>query len=162
VREVLAGIRVSRFLKLDAEVPVLRSDEPLAAVLDRFDTCQYPVLPLVDGGDSLLGVVNLEEVHVASRSSYLGPWVVAADLMREVTPLRPDDRLDRAQELFIENNLLALPVVTGDQNRVVGLVRRSDVAQTYLRRVHGLSNNEVPETPRSDSSYTKYHGPDGL
>jgi CBS domain-containing protein len=56
-----------------------------------------------------------------------------------VTPLRPQDPLDLALELFVESNLLALPVVDGQDSRVVGLVKRVDVSSTYLRHVHGAT-----------------------
>jgi CBS domain-containing protein len=66
-------------------------------------------------------------------------WLLAADLMRPLErPLCPDDRLDEAMELFAESDLLAMPVVESVKGgRVVGLVRRSDLAQAYLRQVHG-------------------------
>jgi CBS-domain-containing membrane protein len=52
--------------------------------------------------------------------------------------LRPDDRLDRALELFAESNLLALPVVDGAAGeQVIGIVQRAAVSSTYLRHVHG-------------------------
>ena len=61
---------------------------------------------------------------------------MAADLTRGgVTPLTPDDDLDRAFELFVENDLLALPVTDGER-KVVGVVRRADVVGEYLKRVH--------------------------
>ena len=44
----------------------------------------------------------------------------------------PDDRLDQAMELFVESDLLALPVVEKVGGRVMGLVRRSDVTHAYL------------------------------
>jgi CBS-domain-containing membrane protein len=63
---------------------------------------------------------------------------VAADLMREVVPLTPDDPLDQAMELFVESNLLALPVVDGqDGKRVLGVVKRADISGTYLRHLQG-------------------------
>jgi hypothetical protein len=41
-------------------------------------------------------------------------------------------------QLFAENDLPALPVVDGShQNRVIGLVRRSDISKAYLRKLHG-------------------------
>jgi CBS domain-containing protein len=62
-----------------------------------------------------------------------------------VQPLTPEDRLDRAMELFIEQDLLALPVVDDSQERhVVGVVRRSDLAQAYLRKVHGERTDSQP------------------
>ncbi len=138
VREVLAGLRVSRFLTAGRDFPFLNARDHLATIIERFDGLAYPVLPVVDDEKRLLGVVVLEEVHLAAQTSLAREWLLAADLMRPVSrPLRPDDRLDEAMELFVESDLLALPVTEGDGKRVVGLVRRFDVAQAYLRHLHG-------------------------
>lgn len=139
VREVLAGQHVRQFLSPGKAVPVLRPGDSLEVVLLRLDLTGYTVLPVVDEGRRLLGVVNLEEVHLAARSQHAQVMLLAADLMRDdVLPLQPDDGLDRALELFVQNNLLALPVVEDAQDRrVVGIVRRSEIASAYVRRVHG-------------------------
>ncbi len=139
VREVLAGQLVRQFLTPHKEVPVLRPADPLAVVLSRLDQTGYTVLPVVDEGRRLLGVVNLEEVHLAARSQHARVMLLAADLMRDdVLPLQPDHGLDRALELFVRNNLQALPVVQdAADRRVVGIVRRSDIASAYVRRMHG-------------------------
>jgi CIC family chloride channel protein len=136
VRDVLAGVRVGRFLADGWTGPVLHPGDALAAVVGHFQDPATPVLPVVDDAGRLLGVVSPEEVSVALQSSAAGPLLVAADLTRGgVTPLTPDDDLDRALELFVENDLLALPVTDGDR-KVVGVVRRADVVGEYLRRVH--------------------------
>lgn len=139
VRDVLAGQQVRQFLSLDKEVPTLRPGDALGIVLLRLDASGYTVLPVVDEGGRLLGVVNLEEVHLAARSPHAQTMLLATDLMRDdVLPLEPDHGLDRALELFVHNNLLALPVVQdATDRRVVGIVRRSEIASAYLRRVHG-------------------------
>jgi chloride channel protein, CIC family len=144
VRAVLAGLRVSQFLKPGVEVPALRPGDRLPEVIARLSNSPYLALPVTDANGRLLGVVSLEEVHLAAQSPHLGALVVAADLMRKAAPLRPDDRLDRAQELFVENDLLALPVVDGSpEQRVIGIVKRSDVASTYLRHVHGIPTDQA-------------------
>jgi CBS domain-containing protein len=132
-------VRVRTFLAPGQPVVTLRAHEPLAAVIERLSSVPYPVLPVVDGETRLLGVVNLEEVHLASQASALGPLILAADLMRsDVRPLTPDDTLDRALELFIENDLLALPVVNDlKQRKVIGMVRRFEISSAYLRHIHG-------------------------
>jgi CBS domain-containing protein len=130
---------VRQFLTPAADGAPLRPDDSLTTVIERLSESEFPVLPVVDGDRRLLGVIILEEVHLASRSPNVQPWVLAADLMRTtVQPLQPDDRLDKAQELFVENDLLALPVVDNSTDRrVLGMVRRLDIAKTYLRRLHG-------------------------
>src|SRR5262249_38970798 len=112
VREVLADLFVRQFVTLHTGTFTLRPNDRLVDVLNRLSQTPYQAVPVTDSDGRLLGVVSLEEVHLASQSPNLSPLVVAADLMRsDVTPLQLDDRLDRAQELFVEHDLLALPVV---------------------------------------------------
>jgi CIC family chloride channel protein len=141
VREVLAGLKVSAFLKDGVAPLVLRPNDSLLVVIDRLESSGLAALPVVDGQGSLQGIVVLDEVHLATRSGQAGTWLLAADLMRtEVDPLTPEDRLDRAMELFVEQDLLALPVVNDlKQRAVVATARRADIAQAYLRHVQGQS-----------------------
>jgi chloride channel protein, CIC family len=147
VREVLADLRVRQFLIPGQQAPVLRPDERLVEILTRMSNLAFNALPVTDQEGRLLGVVSLEEVHLASQSPHLLAIVLAADLMRgDVTPLRPDDRLDHALELFVENDLDALPVVEdASGGRVLGIVKRSDISAAYLRHVHGASEASEPE-----------------
>lgn len=144
VREVLAGLHVRQFLTSQKEVPTLHPGDRIAEVVDRLSGTPFQALPVTDDKGRLQGVVSLEEVHLASQSPHLRPLVVAADLMRhDVTPLQPEDRLDRALELFVESNLLALPVVDGSPERlVIGVVMRADISSTYLRYVHGAPQQQ--------------------
>ncbi len=143
VRQVLAGVRVSQFLTSQQSFTVLRPVDALATVIQRLSEAPYPVLPVVDEESRLLGVVNVEEVYLASQAPSLTRLVLAADLMRsDVQPLTPEDTLDRAQELFVENDLLTLPIVNDLQRRqVIGMVRRFDIASAYLQRLHGEKEN---------------------
>jgi chloride channel protein, CIC family len=142
VRDVLMDLRVSQFIVPGQQVPALRPGDRLEDVIERLGKADFTALPVTDDAGRLLGTVSLEEVHLASQSPNLLAMIVAADLMRtDVTPLHADDRLDRAAELFVENDLVALPVVDGTpERRVIGIVKRTDVSRTYLRHVHGDAN----------------------
>jgi chloride channel protein, CIC family len=139
VRQVLAQVRVRQFLA-DGPAPLmLHPQDRLDTVIQRLGGATYSVLPVVDDDKRLLGVVTLDEVYLASQAPSLHALVLAEDLMRgDVQPLTPDDTLDRALELFVENDLLTVPVVTNhDQRRLVGMVSRFDISSAYLRHVHG-------------------------
>jgi chloride channel protein, CIC family len=149
VREVLAGLRVAQFMIAQESVPLLRPGDPLDQVVERLSNSSFHALPVTDEQSHFLGLVSLEEVHLASQSPHLRPVIVAADLMRsDITPLRPGDPLDRALELFVENDVLALPVVDGAPGeQVIGIVKRSDIASTYLRHVHGINSHSDGTEP---------------
>jgi CIC family chloride channel protein len=138
-RDVLAGLQVGSLVTPLEQVPVLHPGDRLAEVLARLSGSPYQAVPVVDDAGRYLGVVTSEEVVLASRSAELAPLLVAADLMRaEVTPLKPADGVNEAMELFVESDLLALPVVDGTgEQKVVGLVKRADVSAIYLRRITG-------------------------
>ncbi|MGF1580989.1 MAG: chloride channel protein [Gemmataceae bacterium] len=139
VKEVLAGLQVSQFLKPNSADIVVHPEDPLSAVGVKLSSSPYLVLPVVDDENALLGVVVLTEVHLATQSPYLGPLILAADLMRPVRPvLKPTDTLDYAQEVFVQNDLPALPVVD-QENHVIGIVKRSDLSRIYLSHVHGVN-----------------------
>ena len=129
--------RVSVFVEQNAAVPFLVRRDSLARVIERFTDSRLGALPVVDDERRLLGVVNLEEVLLAAQTE--GPLVVAADLMRtDIAPLFADDRLDVAQERFVEADVLALPVVVSQKDmHVLAMVKRFDVANAYVQSVHG-------------------------
>jgi CIC family chloride channel protein len=138
IREVLAGQTISQIFTEASKVEALHPKDALPQVLDRFDSTSRLVLPIVDDDNNLLGVIHLNEVYwMVHRQSTL-PWVLAVDLMRQaIKPLTLDDSLERAVELFAENDLPELPVVGAlEGNKLLGMTRRTDVARAYLRRVH--------------------------
>jgi CIC family chloride channel protein len=145
VRDVLAGVRVGEFLPSQRITRVLHPGDPLDTVLDQLEAAPHAIVPVVNGENRLLGVVNLEEVHAAFVEPALRSLVCAEDLMRtDVRPLTPDDTLDVALELFVENDLLVLPVVDdAEHRRVLGTVHRHDISSAYLRRVQGPAPTAV-------------------
>ena len=116
----------------------LRPDDTVDAVIDRFDSAGLVVLPVVDTNNRLLGVVHLGEIFWTSNRRDEMPWLLAVDMMRSnIKPLTPELTLEEAVELFAENDLSELPVVNTNRERtLLGMVRRTDIAKAYIRRVH--------------------------
>ncbi|MFO0950477.1 MAG: CBS domain-containing protein [Isosphaeraceae bacterium] len=115
----------------------VRVNEPLSAVIASFETAPYSALPVVDA-HALVGVVGLDELQPAARVVNAS-LLVAADFMRtDVQPLHPDDPLDVGMRQFVENDLRVLPVVErAPTPKLLGLVRRTDLAKAYLQKIQG-------------------------
>ncbi len=139
VRDVLAGINVGEFLAPETAVATMRPQDRLPRILDRLNASANNGLPVTTDDGGYLGMLSLEDVHLAARSPSLDQLLVAADLMCTTAPtLKPDDSLDKALELFVLSDRTDLAVLdAGPSRRVVGIVRRADISSAYLRRVHG-------------------------
>jgi CIC family chloride channel protein len=145
VRGMLEGLTIGEFRKLDDNFICLHPEDQLATVRERLSRDPHSVLPVTDSDGRLLGVVSLEEVFLSLQLA--DPMLVlAADLMRsDVIPVALNDSIDRAMELFAENDLLELPVVNnGDARQVVGIASRASIAGSYLRRLHGTFDRSGP------------------
>ena len=142
-RDVLAGVYVSQFIKPEQTVWTLHPYDPFTEVISRFGEAPYSVLPVVDGENRLLGMVNLEEVHLAAQAAHMQPLILAEDLMQsDIRALTPSDTLARALELFVENDLLELPVVNDvEKQQVIGMVRRYEISSAYMQRIHGTARD---------------------
>ena len=93
---------------------------------------------MVDAGQRLLGIVNLEEIGRIDADARDG--VAAGGRRPDARRHRavvPGDELDLAMELFVENDLLALPIVDNrTDRRVIGMIRRYEIASAYLSYLH--------------------------
>lgn len=150
IQQALAGLTISQFIPSGSTVTPIRPETTLGAILDRFAEAAETVLPVADPSGRLLGIVGLEDIQVAIRERAADNIITAADLMRlDVTPLLPEDRLDRALEHFVENDLPALPMVNNLLDlKLSGMVRRFDIASAYVGRIH------KPDTERREKSQT--------
>lgn len=136
------------------QVPVVHPENQLDQVLAVMTTTSCSALAVTDGDGRLVGMLSLEEVHLAAQSPHSRSMILAADLMRtDVDALHLEDRVDRALELFVENDLTALPVIDDTTDRkVLGLVQRSDISNAYLRHVHGLVEDQLATTAANPSA----------
>ncbi len=136
---MLSGLSVGQFVKRDEHPLVFHLGDRLDVVLQRLGNDPHAIFPVTDAEERYLGIVSLEEVYLASRIPDALSVVLVADLMRsDVVPLQLQNSVDRAMELFFENDLLELPVVDeSDRNRVVGVVTRVEISGIYLRHVQG-------------------------
>lgn len=138
LREALAGLTVGQLDGAVRAVATLQRNSSLAEVIERFDNGSLSVLPVADGG-RLVGVVDLDEAFVAAQGTGAQLLLLAEDLMTtSIEPLTPSEGLDEAMQLFVANNLLALPVVDDRQSkRLLGMIERGAVASAYLKQLHG-------------------------
>jgi CIC family chloride channel protein len=103
--------------------PVSRFSE----VARRFLSAQESLLPVVDAGRVLKGIVLLEDVEPYLKDPHLAEVLIARDLLREGFPsLRADQGLFDAMKAFTATSHNVLPVCD-DAGLLVGMLERNDL-----------------------------------
>ena len=105
---MLGEVRVSQFFTPGQVLAAVRPHDSLETILSQLDDSQYLVLPVVDGQNRLLGVVDLEEVHLVTSLLMSGPWLsrkksLTCDRRHAIDAGR--ESWTSASELFIEHDL---------------------------------------------------------
>jgi len=98
---------------------------------------RHGVLPVVDGNDTLVGLITHHALRdaIVARDT-IGAVVVAADLAEWAEPVRPGDSLRDALAVMNARGVDAIAVVeqtNGDEPRFRGLLSRHDVLLVYER-----------------------------
>jgi magnesium transporter len=134
LRELLAyppesagGLMTPAFVSI---APTLRADQAIAAlrkVAETAETVNY--VYVTDPEDHLLGVLSLHRLVLTNQDS------LVRDLMftRPITVQVSADQEDAAK-LLTENELLALPVVDGE-NHILGIITVDDITEVLEREV---------------------------
>lgn len=120
----VGSIMQPRAVTVDAAAPY----REILRVIATSDQLVYPVL---GEGGRLLGALTFRDLRGHLDAAELADLVVAADVASEEIPvLTVDDTVERAMELFVQNDMEELPVVDGAATRMFAgiLTRRQALA----------------------------------
>lgn len=110
----------------------------LRELMDLMSNSQHTVFFTVNNEDKLTGYVTLNDLRkLMQEADILSHLVIAGDIAHPVEyVLKPDDTLDRAMELFVQEGIDELPVVDNDDVfDPVGTLWRQDVIEAYNREI---------------------------
>jgi CBS domain-containing protein len=142
---------------MTSEPAVAHEDTGFAAMVELMAGSRVDMLPVVDGGGRVLGVVTSTDL-LAKESVMLRPNRVFALLHRHVervkargttagelmsTPavtITPDADITRAARLMADHDVHTLPVVD-PAGKLVAVVSRSDVLRVFLRHDHEIAED---------------------
>ncbi len=130
--DLLRGMRVSELMR--SLTPVcFRKDTPSREVL--LAVGNHPdqeVFPVIDESEQVVGLVTANVLRVASLELPDARWTLAADLMEPLVSVLASDDLRTATERMVGSGLRELPVLDSN-NRAVGLLDESEIAEVYLK-----------------------------
>jgi len=93
---------------------------------------EQEVFPVLDHDERLIGLVKVSSLRILAADGSHAFWTLAADLLDPPTSVKLDDDLRFATELMLAQEIREVPIVS-DDNRVLGMLDESEIAQVYLR-----------------------------
>jgi CBS domain-containing protein len=107
----------------------LTPEVPLNAIIDRFATEGRDALPVADHDGTYRGTVIARDVEDSARQN--PPEATAETLARAVPILHPDQSLEQALDLLVQQDRSGLPVISTDDGRICGWLTHRDVLAAY-------------------------------
>jgi CIC family chloride channel protein len=120
----------------DAMQPLPAALTPNAAldvIIDRFATEGRDALPVADPDGIYRGTVIARDVEDSARDNALE--ATAGTLARAVPTLHPDQSLEQALALLVQQDRTGLPVISTDDGRICGWLTHRDVLAAYNTRL---------------------------
>jgi CIC family chloride channel protein len=120
----------------DAMQPIpaaLTPEVPLNAIINRLATEGRDALPVADHEGTYRGTVIARDVEDSARDS--AQDATAATLARAVPTLHPDQSLEQALALLVQQDRSGLPVTSTDERRICGWLTHRDVLAAYNARL---------------------------
>jgi acetoin utilization protein AcuB len=100
-------------------------------------------LPVIDEQENLVGIVSESDLlrvlplsatnlSVLEQTYIFNKLTVAKIMAREVITINEDTSIQTAARIMVENKIGGLPVVRGDQHKVVGIITETDIFKLFL------------------------------
>lgn len=124
LQSLTAGAAMTR------EVEVIRESETVAHVIEVMQRSHHTGFPVVDERGALTGVITLSDIRSLPLEGRLGRRVSAV-MTRPVIAVSPEADLDRVLRIMIERDVGRVPVIDPADDRLVGLITRSDILDAY-------------------------------
>lgn len=142
--DLLEGIRVKDVKNQTRKPQEIASETPLSKLMELLADSSASVFPVLDDKGTLIGMLFAGDIRSTFHSHGPRKKLVAADLaLHKELVLTLEDTLLAALRMMVRFSVDEIPVVAAEErNRVLFLLRKDDVHQTYHDRLAGIRTLE--------------------
>lgn len=138
---LLRSMQVGDFM--DPHFETIRHDMRLGEVIQKAEDSPYPHFPVLDNNDRLVGILSMSDLKgFLAEVGALSELIVASEIMtHRVTIVRPTDNFETAFEIFEGKQISTLPVVREHDQKLLGILKKSDLLLTYNQKILKININ---------------------
>jgi len=138
---LLRSMQVGDFM--DPHFETIRHDMRLGEVIQKAEDSPYPHFPVLNNNDRLVGILSMSDLKgFLAEVGALSELIVASEIMtHRVTIVRPTDNFETAFEIFEGKQISTLPVVREHDQKLLGILKKSDLLLTYNQKILKININ---------------------
>jgi CBS domain-containing protein len=108
---------------MDSNPTTLREDLPLDEIINIFSTTDSLYYPVIDEQSKLKGVISVSGIKETFAYQNVASWLLACDIAQPALDKTTwNTPLTEAMEHMKQFDLEYMPVVSGDNNKFVGII----------------------------------------
>jgi CBS domain-containing protein len=119
---------------MSEQVEVAKEDAKIEQISAKLFAGEFNGVPIVNDNDSVIGIVTAIDVLKAIREGKSLNAMTAKDIM---TPnpavIKKDTPINDIIDIMIKKEIVMVPVVENDTNKIIGVVSRLDVITEKLK-----------------------------
>jgi CIC family chloride channel protein len=131
--EILQEINVGEVMVQKEKIICVSPDAPCTDVLSLIDRTEHTGFPVIENG-LLVGIVSINDIRHAKKSN--GKPAVRDCMTKRLITITPDQNLEEALGLMIDNDIHHLPVVAQTSRiTMLGYLTTTDIMKAYSRHL---------------------------
>ena len=136
---LLRSMQVGEYM--DTEVETIREDMLLGQVLEKAEASHYPHFPVLNREGRLVGMLSMSDLKgFLAEVGDLCELVVASEIMTtRVVIVHPSDNFETAFEIFEGKQISTLPVLSPDNQKLLGVLKKNDLLLAYNQKILKLN-----------------------
>jgi len=119
---------------MSLQVIVAKENTPAEQISAKLFAGDFNGVPIVDNNDSVIGIVTAIDILKAIRKGNNLNTMVAKDIMTpNPSVVKKDTPINDIIDIMIEKEIVLVPVVEDNTNKIIGVVARLDIITEKLK-----------------------------
>ena len=121
---------------MSEQVEVAKEDAKIEQISAKLFAGEFNGIPIVNDNDSVIGIVTAIDVLKAIREGKSLNAMTAKDIMTpNPSVIKKDTPINDIIDIMIKKEIVMVPVVEDNTNKIIGVVSRLDVITEKLKEV---------------------------
>ena len=119
---------------MSTQIEIIKENTNVEQISAKLFAGQFNGVTVVDDNDSVIGIVTAIDILKAIREGRRLNTIIAKDIMSpNPSVIKKDTPINDIIDIMIKRDIIMVPVVEDNTNRIIGIVARLDIITEKLK-----------------------------